>query len=80
MPGRPLTEESAVGRAHTSSSKETMSQILHWRIRQDLRNHLYYLDLVGGADYLTLPVAQIDLAGAEQQMRLLRAASGVGER
>ena len=57
-----------------------MAQILHWRIRQDLRNHLFYIDLVGGADYLTLPIAHIDRAGAEQQMRLLRSASGIGER
>jgi hypothetical protein len=57
-----------------------MSQLLHWRIRQDLRNHLFYIDLVGGADYLTLPIAHIDRAGADQQMRLLRAASGVGDK
>jgi len=57
-----------------------MAQILHWRIRQDIRNHLFYIDLVGGADYLTLPIAHIDRAGADQQMRLLRAASGVGDK
>jgi len=57
-----------------------MSQVVHWRIRQDLRNRLFYIDLVGGADYQTLPHPHIDRAGAEQQMRLLRAASGVSER
>lgn len=57
-----------------------MAQQLHWRIRQDTRNHLFYIDLVGGADYLTLPIAHIDRAGADQQMLLLRSASGVGNK
>jgi hypothetical protein len=57
-----------------------MAQQLHWRIRQDTRNHLFYIDLVGGADYLTLPIVHIDKAGAEQQLIGLRAWSGVGDK